>query len=81
LRTQCGQQARRQRCPSSRQRLENEVIGMDFRRLGQRELKETTQLGFVAAAIWSLCLDDASRPLIRPTPSARAVVAATKSNP
>lgn len=50
-------------------------------RWGQRELKETTQLGCVPAVSWSLCLDDASRPLIRPIPSAQAAVAATKSNP
>src|SRR5215467_11839948 len=34
LRTQSGQQARRQGCPSSRQRLEYEKIGMGLRRLG-----------------------------------------------
>ena len=33
-RTQSGQLARRQGCPSSRQRLENEKIRMDLRRLG-----------------------------------------------
>ena len=48
---------------------------------GQRELKGTTQLGCVAAVSPSLCSDDASRPLIRPIPSALAAVAATKSNP
>jgi hypothetical protein len=48
---------------------------------GQRELEETTQRGFVAAASPSLCSDDASRPLIRPIPSARAAVVATKSDP
>src|SRR5579864_1015969 len=34
LRTQSGQQARRQGCPSSRQRLENEIVRMHFRCLG-----------------------------------------------
>jgi hypothetical protein len=47
---------------------------------GQRELKETTQLGCVAAVSPSLCLDDASRLLIRPIRSALLAVAATKPN-
>jgi hypothetical protein len=48
---------------------------------GRRELKEIMQLGCVAAVSPSLCSDDASRPLIRPIPSARAAVAATESKP
>jgi hypothetical protein len=48
---------------------------------GQRELKETTRLGYVAAASPSLYSDDAFRPQIRPIPFALAAVAATRSNP